>query len=61
MLSLLHGIHPYVTGRSMSAFAACSEVGVGPTKADDVLIVFKSFMTRVGFKGVKILTWHNLP
>ncbi|MEM3702975.1 MAG: adenylosuccinate synthetase, partial [Candidatus Bathyarchaeia archaeon] len=48
MLSLFHGTYPYVTGRDTSASAICSEVGVGPTKIDEVLLVFKSFMTRVG-------------
>jgi adenylosuccinate synthase len=48
MLSLFHGTYPYVTGRDTSAAAICSEVGVGPTRVDEVLIVFKSFMTRVG-------------
>jgi len=48
MLSLFHGTYPYVTGRDTSASAICSEVGVGPTKVDNVLIVFKAFMTRVG-------------
>jgi adenylosuccinate synthase len=48
MLSLFHGTYPYVTGRDTSAAAICSEAGVGPTKVDDVLIVFKAFMTRVG-------------
>ncbi|MGB9756316.1 MAG: adenylosuccinate synthetase [Candidatus Bathyarchaeales archaeon] len=48
LLSLYHGTYPYVTGRDTSAAAICSEAGVGPTKVDDVLIVFKSFMTRVG-------------
>ncbi|MEM2105395.1 MAG: adenylosuccinate synthetase [Candidatus Bathyarchaeia archaeon] len=48
MLSLFHGTYPYVTGRDTSAAAICSEAGVGPTKVDEVLIVFKSFMTRVG-------------
>jgi adenylosuccinate synthase len=48
MLSLFHGTYPYVTGRDTSASAICSEAGVGPTRVDDVLIVFKSFMTRVG-------------
>ncbi|MGQ9625044.1 MAG: adenylosuccinate synthetase [Candidatus Bathycorpusculaceae bacterium] len=48
MLSLFHGTYPYVTGRDTSASAICSEAGVGPTKVDEVLIVFKSFMTRVG-------------
>ncbi len=48
MLSLFHGTYPYVTGRDTSASAICSEAGVGPTKIDEVLVVFKSFMTRVG-------------
>jgi len=48
LLSLFHGTYPYVTGRDTSASAICSEAGVGPTKVDNVLIVFKSFMTRVG-------------
>ena len=47
-LSLFHGTYPYVTGRDTSAAAICSEAGVGPTRIDDVLIVFKAFMTRVG-------------
>ncbi len=48
MLSLFYGTYPYVTGRDTSASAVCSEAGVGPTKVDEVLIVFKAFMTRVG-------------
>jgi adenylosuccinate synthase len=48
LLSLYYGTYPYVTGRDTSASAICSEAGVGPTKVDDVLIVFKAFMTRVG-------------
>jgi adenylosuccinate synthase len=48
MLSLFHGTYPYVTGRDTSASAICSEAGVGPTKVNDVLVVFKAFMTRVG-------------
>jgi len=47
-LSLFHGTYPYVTSRDTSASAVCSEAGVGPTKIDEVLVVFKSFMTRVG-------------
>ncbi|RLE52114.1 MAG: adenylosuccinate synthetase [Candidatus Methanomethylicota archaeon] len=47
-LSLYHGTYPYVTGRDTTAPAVCSEVGVGPTKVDDVLIVFKAYVTRVG-------------
>ena len=48
MLSLYHGTYPYVTSRDTSASAICSEAGVGPTKVDNVLVVFKSFITRVG-------------
>ena len=48
MLSLFHGTYPYVTGRDTSASAICSEAGVGPTKVNDVLVVFKAFVTRVG-------------
>jgi adenylosuccinate synthase len=32
----------------VTASAACSDVGVGPTKVDDVIVVFKAFTTRVG-------------
>ncbi len=49
MLSLfLSSGYPYVTGRDTGASAIASEAGVGPTRVDEVLIVYKSFMTRVG-------------
>jgi adenylosuccinate synthase len=48
MLSLFYGTYPCVTGRDTSASAICSEAGVGPKKVDNVIVVFKSFMTRVG-------------
>jgi adenylosuccinate synthase len=48
MLSLFYGTYPYVTSRDTSASAICSEAGVGPSKVDDILVVFKAFMTRVG-------------
>jgi len=48
LLSLFHGTYPYVTGRDTSASAICSEAGVGPTKIDEVMVVLKSFVTRVG-------------
>ncbi|MFQ5836575.1 MAG: adenylosuccinate synthetase, partial [Candidatus Bathyarchaeia archaeon] len=31
-----------------TASAACSDVGVGPTKVDDVILVLKAYTTRVG-------------
>ena len=49
MLSLfLSGGYPYVTGRDTGASAIASEAGIGPTRVDEVIIVFKSFITRVG-------------
>jgi adenylosuccinate synthase len=48
LLSLFHGTYPYVTGRDTGAAAICSEAGVGPTRVDDVLVVYKAFITRVG-------------
>jgi adenylosuccinate synthase len=48
LLSLFHGTYPYVTGRDTSAAAICSEAGVGPTRVNEVLLVYKAFMTRVG-------------
>lgn len=47
-LSLYHGTYPYVTSKDVTASAICSDVGVGPKKVSDVLIVFKSYLTRVG-------------
>jgi len=32
----------------VTASAACSDVGVGPTKVDEVILVFKAYTTRVG-------------
>jgi len=47
-LSLYHGTYPYCTSKDVTASAACSDIGVGPTKIDDVVVVFKAFTTRVG-------------
>jgi len=47
-LSLYHGTYPYVTSKDVTASAACSDVGVGPKKVNEVIIVFKAFTTRVG-------------
>jgi len=47
-LSLYHGTYPYCTSKDVTASAACSDVGVGPTKVDDVIVVFKAYTTRVG-------------
>ncbi|MCP8321263.1 MAG: adenylosuccinate synthetase [archaeon] len=47
-LSLYHGTYPYVTSKDVTASAICSDIGIGPKKVKDVLVVFKSYVTRVG-------------
>ncbi len=47
-LSLYHGTYPYCTAKDVCASALCSDVGIGPTAVDDVIVVFKAFVTRVG-------------
>ncbi|AIF82736.1 adenylosuccinate synthase [Candidatus Nitrososphaera evergladensis SR1] len=47
-LSLLHGGYPFVTSKDVTASGICSDVGIGPKKVDDVLVVFKAYVTRVG-------------
>jgi len=47
-ISLYHGTYPYVTSNDVCASAICSDVGVGPTRVDQVVLVFKAYVTRVG-------------
>mgnify|MGYP001123744747 CR=1 FL=1 len=47
-ISLFHGTYPYVTSKDVCASAACSDVGIGPTRVDEVVLVFKAYVTRVG-------------
>ncbi len=47
-LSLYYGTYPYVTSKDTTASQMAADVGVGPTKVDDVVVVFKTFPTRVG-------------
>ena len=47
-LSLFHGTYPYVTSKDVTASQACADVGIGPTDVDDVMIIFKAYVTRVG-------------
>ncbi|MEX0656638.1 MAG: adenylosuccinate synthetase [Nitrosopumilaceae archaeon] len=47
-LSLWHGTYPYVTSKDVTASGICSDVGLGPKKVDEVMVVFKSYVTRVG-------------
>jgi len=47
-LSLYYGTYPFVTSKDTTACSAAADVGVGPRKIDEVIIVFKSFPSRVG-------------
>ena len=47
-LSLYHGTYPFVTSKDVTASAACADVGVGPTQVDEVVAIFKAYVTRVG-------------
>ena len=45
-LSLLHGTYPYVTSKDTTASTYAADVGIGPLKVNDVVIAFKSYVTR---------------
>ncbi len=47
-LSLYHGTYPYVTSKDVTASSICADIGVGPKHVGEVIVVFKSYVTRVG-------------
>ena len=47
-ISLYYGSYPFVTSKDTSASQMAADNGVGPTRIDDVIVVFKAFPTRVG-------------
>jgi len=47
-LSLFHGGYPYVTSKDVTASGICSDICIGPKRVDEVLVVFKAYVTRVG-------------
>ena len=47
-LSLYYGTYPFVTSKDTTASTFAADVGVGPTKIDEVINVFKAYITRVG-------------
>ena len=47
-ISLFYGTYPFVTTKDTTASQIAADVGVGPTKIDEVIVVFKAFPTRVG-------------
>ncbi len=48
MLSVLYGTYPFCTSKDISASSIAADVGLGPTKIDEVVMVIKSYTTRVG-------------
>ena len=48
MLSLLYGTYPFVTSKDTSASTIAADVGLGPKSIDEVIMVTKSYTTRVG-------------
>ncbi len=52
-LSLFHGTYPYVTSRDVTAGALLSETGLAPSDVEDVILVTKAFVTRVGAGPLK--------
>jgi len=47
-LSLYHGTYPYCTAKDVCASAICSDIGIGPTRVTNILVVFKAYVTRIG-------------
>jgi len=47
-LSVYYGSYPFVTSKDTTSSAILSDVGIGPTKVSDVIVVFKSYLSRVG-------------
>jgi len=47
-LSLWHGTYPFVTSKDVTASGICADIGLGPKNVNEVLVVFKAYLTRVG-------------
>ncbi len=47
-LDIIHGTQKFVTSSSTLAGSACSGLGVGPSRVDNVIGVIKAYITRVG-------------
>ncbi len=48
LLDIDHGTYPYVTSSNSTAGGACTGLGIGPTKINEVIGIFKAYVTRVG-------------
>ncbi len=47
-LDVIHGTQKFVTSSFTTAGSACANLGVGPTRVDDVVGIVKAYITRVG-------------
>ena len=47
-LSLFHGPYPFVTSKDTTASQIAADVGIGPTRVDEVVVVIKPYVTRAG-------------
>lgn len=47
-LDLDHGTYPYVTSSNTIAGGACTGLGIGPKRVDEVIGIVKAYTTRVG-------------
>ncbi|MBI4361702.1 MAG: adenylosuccinate synthetase [Euryarchaeota archaeon] len=47
-ISLYYGTYPFVTSKDTSASQILADVGLGPTRVEHVVVIFKAFPTRVG-------------
>lgn len=48
LLDIDFGTYPFVTSSNSTSGGACTGLGIGPTKVDNVLGVLKAYTTRVG-------------
>lgn len=46
-LSLIHGTYPYVTCKDTTASTLAADVGIGPTKVDEVILALKAYVCRI--------------
>ncbi len=47
-LDVIHGTQKFVTSSFTTAGSACANLGVGPSRVDNVVGIVKAYMTRVG-------------
>lgn len=48
LLSVLYGTYPHTVAKDSTASTVAADVGLSPLRIDDVVLVFKTFPTRVG-------------